>query len=283
MSALARFAPGLLSRLRYRMAWGRWPDFENPTTFDEKLLWLNLFWQHPMKTECADKYTLRDYVTRQGLHRLLPTLFAVYLSADEIDFAQLPDRFVLKCSHGCKCNVFCFDKRDFDTAVAQRRLRRWMDTDYSLLYGELHYARMKPRILCEELLNDHTARFPRDYKVYCFNGRPLYIRCCYDRDANGKSRSVVVDVDWNPVVVDRNQPVENDPISPPQTMPQMLEAAMDLAAPFPFVRIDFYSIRDRLVVGEMTFTPDACINRDYTADAQREMGRLILLPSVYAR
>jgi len=63
----------------------------------------------------------------------------------------------------------------------------------------------------------------------------------------------------------------------------MLEAAMDLAAPFPFVRIDFYSIRDRLVVGEMTFTPDACINRDYTADAQREMGRLILLPSVYAR
>ena len=37
---LAEMSPVLLSRLRYREAWGRWPDLINPATFDEKLLWL---------------------------------------------------------------------------------------------------------------------------------------------------------------------------------------------------------------------------------------------------
>ena len=160
ISFLAARSPRLLAQLRYREAWGRWPDLENPTTFDEKLLWLNLHWHHPLKVECGDRYTMRGYVERQELGHLLPRAYGVYDSVDAIDFRSLPDRFVLKCTHGAKSNVFCHNKTELDVDRARQDLRRWMATDFSKFYGEAHYAKMTPRILCEELLDDGTGLLP---------------------------------------------------------------------------------------------------------------------------
>ena len=51
-----------------------------------------------------------------------------------------------------------------------------------------------------------------------------------------------------------------------------------LARPFPFVRVDFYSVGGRPVFGELTFTPHGCIDNDMTDEAQFTMGRLLKLP-----
>jgi len=276
-SILARASPELLGRLRFRAAWGRWPDFENPTTFDEKLLWLNLYWRHPLKTECADKYAVRGYADRLGLGALLPRLYGVYDSAQAIDFGSLPERYVLKCSHGCKCNLFCLGENGVDVAVARRSLERWLRTDYSHMLGELHYRNMKPRIICEEYLDEGNGRLPTDYKVFCFGGRPTWILCYSGRDPNGKGQRSLVDIDWQPSAVLRSP----DAQAPPprlRTLPEILTAAEVLASPFPFVRIDFYSIGKRVVLGELTFTPNGCINVDYD---QLEMGGRLLLPPPY--
>lgn len=277
MSAVCRVSPVLLARLRYLAAWGRWPDFENPTTFDEKLLWLNLYWRHPLKTECADKYTLRAYVERQGLGHLLPRVYRVYEMAETIDFGALPERFALKCTHGCKCNVLCLNKVDLDLAAARRDLAQWMSMDYSRLLGELHYAGMQPRILCEEFLDDGTSRLPTDYKVFCFNGRPRCILCCTGRIPNDKGHRTIVDLDWNPVIGYLKEE-DGRKLPRPAALPELLSASERLSAPFPFVRMDFYCIAGRAVLGEMTFTPNACINKTYTDYAQQELGRRLELP-----
>lgn len=131
---LAGTSPLLLSCLRYREAWGRWPDLNNPVTFDEKLLWLNLYWQHPLKVECGDKYTMRAYVERLRLSQLLPRTYGVFDSVEAIDFGSLPRRFVLKCTHGAKWNVFCHDLAELDIPQAKRDLSRWLATDASRSY-----------------------------------------------------------------------------------------------------------------------------------------------------
>lgn len=272
-TGLCRLSPELLARLRYRAAWGRWPDLENPTTFDEKLLWLNFHWRDPLKAECGDKYTLRGYVERLGLGHLLPRLYGVYETVEEIDFAALPERFVLKCTHGCKCNLFCRNKSHLDLAAGRRDLRRWLRTDFSTLLGELHYAWMRPRIVCEELLDDGTGPLPTDYKVFCFNGRPRWILCYGGRVPNDKGNRIVMDVLWN-----RSAVLGDGPLSSPRrpaALPEMLAASVTLSKPFPFVRTDFYCIDGRAVLGEMTFTPNACINKGYD---QHEMGRALALP-----
>ena len=278
---LLAISPVLLARVRYRLAWGRWPDFAKPTTFDEKLLWLNLYWRHPLKTTCGDKYTLREYVQQQGLGELLPRLYGVYETVEAIDFDALPKPCVLKCSHGCKCNVFWRAGETLDVAAARRDLRRWMRTDYSRLLGELHYAGMTPRILCEEFLDDGSGGLPTDYKLYCFNGRVHCTLVCSGRAVNAKARFDFFDRAWGYLPYDQTSSAAPQQVSLPKSYAEMVAAAESLSQPFPFVRMDFYDIRGQPVLGEMTFTPCGCIERDLTPEAQRTLGRLLTLPPKY--
>jgi len=42
--------------------------------------------------------------------------------------------------------------------------------------------------------------------------------------------------------------------------------------------MDFYSIKGRAIIGEMTFTPNGCVDPNLTEIAQKVMGDLIILP-----
>ena len=283
MSAVCRVSPGLPARFRYRLASGRWPDLEEPTIFDEKLQWLNLFWQHPLKARCGDKFTLRGFVEEFQLGHLLPELFGVYSSTEEIRLENLPDRFVLKCSHGCKCNVFCHDKRSLDWEMARANLDSWMQMDFSMLLGEIHYGKMTPRIICEEFLQDGTGQeLPLDYKVYCFRGRVHCTMVCTGRKPNEGARLVFYDLEWKQKLpYGLSDHAADEDIPRPAAYEEILECAQRLSGPFPFVRMDFYSINGRARLGEMTFSPGGCVTADYiTGVGQQELGRLIELPSV---
>ena len=98
---LFALSPTVLVKYRFLRIRGRFPNLSNPHTFDEKLSWLMLFWRHPLKARCADKFSVRSYVEEHGLGHMLPQVLGVYEKSDEIDFACLPDRFILKCAHGC--------------------------------------------------------------------------------------------------------------------------------------------------------------------------------------
>ena len=66
-------------------------NLDNPTTIQEKLMWLNIYDTNPLKSECADKLLVKEYVKKVlGRDISVPTL-AVWDSADEIDFSNLPD------------------------------------------------------------------------------------------------------------------------------------------------------------------------------------------------
>lgn len=280
-AALTAFSPEFLTRLRYRRAWGRWPHLESPATFDEKLLWLNFHWRHPLKAECGDKFGLRGYVERQGLGSLLPRLYAVYDSAEVISVEALPERFVLKCSHGCKCNVFCRAKSSLDWKIAKCNLDSWMRTDFSRLAGELHYGKMTPRIICEEFLQDDTGdELPTDYKVFCFGGRAYCTMVATARDPNGIAKLAFYDLEWKqklPYCIPEFATEQEVP--KPSAYEEMIASAQELSRPFPFVRVDYYSISGRAKLGEMTFTPGACVSADYMTDVgQQELGRRLDLP-----
>ena len=133
-------SPRWLVQYRYLRSTGRWFQAGSPRTLDEKLLWLMLYWRHPLKSRCADRYAVRSYVEELGLGSLLTPLLGVFRSADEIDFDELPDRFVLKTTHASQMNIICADKSRLDVDDARRQLNAWLAMDISWLAGELHYA-----------------------------------------------------------------------------------------------------------------------------------------------
>jgi len=271
-------SPRWLVQYRYLRFTGRWFRAGSPRTLDEKLLWLMLYWRHPLKSRCADKYAVRSYVEELGLGSLLTPLLGVFRSADEIDFDELPDRFVLKTTHASQMNIICADKSRLDVDDARRQLNAWLAMDISWLAGELHYASIPPRIVCEAYLEDVPGKRLNDYKIYCFHGRPHCTLACTDRTDAGANYDVY-DADWRrrlPYMKSNEGAVRR--IEKPAAYEEMLSAAEVLARPFPFVRVDFYSVGGRPVFGELTFTPHGCIDNDMTDEAQFTMGRLLKLP-----
>ena len=281
MTTLGHLSPVFLNRFRYRLAWGRWPELKQPKTFDEKLQWLNLFWQEPLKARCGDKFTVRGFVEEHQLGYILPELFGVYEASEDLRLEDLPNRFVLKCSHGCKCNVFCPDKATLDWALTKSNLDSWMKQDFSMPSGELHYSSMTPRIICEEFLQDGTENtLPTDYKVFCFGGRAYCTMIATAREANGNAKLAFYDLEWKrklPYCIPELQ--ASCEIEKPAAYEEIVSCAEILSRGFPFVRMDFYSVNGRARLGEMTFTPGACVSADYMTEfAQQELGRMIELP-----
>jgi hypothetical protein len=277
---LYRTSPVLLARFRYRTVTGRSLRLRSPVTFDEKLLWLMLYWRHPLKTRCTDKYAMRGFIEEMGFGHLLPGLYGVYEKGRDIDFAILPERFVLKATHGCGFNIICPDKKDLDAEAARRQLDSWLKKDFSRVYGEVHYAGIKPRIICEQLLDDGTGRLPRDFKLHCFHGRVHFTTVCSGRDPAGWNATYDhFDRDWRTKLPLSKSGLHLERAIPmPEAYPAMREAAEALSQPFPYVRMDFYSIRGSAVLGEMTFSPCGCIDTGYTEDTQNMLGGLIHLP-----
>ena len=278
---LHSISPLWLVQYRYKRATGEWFRPRNTKTFDEKLLWLMLYWRHSLKSRCADKYAVRSYIEENGLGHLLPRLLGVYSTANEIDFRALPDRFVFKATHGCGFNIICRDKGELAVEEVKRKLDAWMKVDAGKLYGELHYSPITPRIVCEEFLEDRSGKPLDDYKVFCFHGKAHCTMACTDRTEEG-AKYDIYDLQWkNKLPYSKSSLLANRSIARPDAYAEILEAAEKLSKPFPFVRVDFYSVDGRAVFGEMTFTPHACIDTFLTDLAQDTMGELIKLPEKY--
>lgn len=278
---LFRLSPFLLVECLYLKKRGRIYHPRRSRTFEQKLLWLMLYWRHPLKSRCADKYAVRSYVQENGLADTLPRLYGIYSNTAEIDLAKLPKRFVLKCTHGSGFNIFCRDRNAFDIKGARRKLDAWMKTDISKFGGEMHYASIKPRIICEAYLGDPSGNLPTDYKIYCFNGRAHCTMVCTER-RTGATRYDFYDREWKiKLPYSRASLLANRNIPRPEAYEELISAAEKLSKPFPFVRMDFYAIGGRVLFGEMTFTPNGCIDKGYTDIAQQVMGDLIQLPKKY--
>ena len=111
-------------KILYKGYVGKKLNLDSPKSYNEKLQWLKLFDRDSKYTKLVDKYEVKKYVSSViGNQYIIPTL-GVWDSFDDIDFASLPDRFVLKCTHDSGGVVICKDKSTFDKVKAKRLIQR---------------------------------------------------------------------------------------------------------------------------------------------------------------
>lgn len=254
---------------------GFWPNLENPQTFNEKLAWLKLNVRDPLMVSCADKYAVRQYVSEKlGEEHLIP-LLGVYERVSDIPFDDLPAPFVLKVTHASHGNVFCLENGSFDRQKAVRFLRHHLGINPYYYDCEWPYRDVPPRVVCEKVLYEDGSRFPKDYKVFCFNGEPVMIHV--DVDRFGEHRRNVYDSEWNLIPVRFSTPNANHPITKPLKLDEMLRFARVLAAPFDLARIDLYCIDQHVYVGEITFFPGGGLLKFEPAEFELEFGARLRL------
>ncbi len=252
-------------------------DFRRVTTFNEKLQWLKLYNRRPEYTRLVDKVEVKNWVADKiGAEYVIPT-YKVWNSPGEIDLADLPDQFVLKCNHtGGNNAVFIVgDKSKFDLPMARKSLKKAMNICLYRKYREWPYKNVRHRILAEKLLGVGVE----DYKFFCYDGFVESVMVAYERQT-GSAKFYFFDKDWNLKRYNiRGKEAPADFTKPrPKNLDKMFELASKLSKGIPFVRVDLYNIDGKIYFGEMTFFPASGLDEKLLPETDDWFGSLIQLP-----
>jgi hypothetical protein len=247
----------LKSMRNYRDAHGAYPNILFPKTFNEKVIRRSLFDRRPILRQFADKFAVRAYVAERLGEDILPRLYWATETPEDIPFAQLPNRFVVKPTHGAGWIRIVRDKSMLDVEDLIGECRSWLSRNFYEQWGERVYKDIPRRILVEEFLSDGSADVPADYKLFVFHGRVELVSAIYDRFA--QPRAYFCDRDWKALDVRLGYPVfkKGCPPKPPKHLKELIEAAETLGRDLDFIRTDFYDTRDQIYFGEITTTPAA--------------------------
>lgn len=257
-------------------------NLSNPVTFSEKLNWIKIYYKNDLFPICADKYTVRQYVEDYGYKEILNDLLWEGFNANEIPFDKLPRQFVIKATHGSGLNIICKNKDNLNISHTIRILNKWLQQKYLPCYGEWFYGAVRPRIIIEKFLSEDGDTLPVDYKLYYFNningvGDIGFTGVHTDRFKYHKM--TLYDADWNKMTgVSYGYPVEEGYQAKPKHYDEMVEITKTLAKPFLHARVDFYIIRDRLYLGEITFTCSAGYAKIKPYEFDAKLGSWIKLP-----
>lgn len=273
--------PRVLQRViiarQFRRSVGYRLNISKPQSFNEKLQWLKLYHRDPLITICADKYLVREYVGRVIGEEYLTRLYGTYDHAEDVDFQRLPDRFVLKTNNGSGTNVICTSNSVLDHSATRSKLATWLaDRNLYAVSFEWAYRDIEPKIICEELLLPASGADLIDYKIMCFNGKARMVFTCTDRKSSLKVD--FFDLNWNHLPFQRKFANNERPVPRPKNLDAMISLAEKLAAPFPFVRVDFYDLDTRIVFGELTFYPGNGMEPFEPVSWDYDLGRELGLP-----
>lgn len=277
---LLYFLPKKLNtRIMYFYFFRKPISLKNPKSFYEKLNWLklNTYRGNQLVTNCSDKYLVRNFIKDKGYEHILNELLYVWDTPKDIDFSSLPQKFVIKCNHSSASNLICKDKSKLDINHAKSLINLWYKKDYWKGRLEYQYEHIERKIICEKYLNDGNQVLT-DYKVYCFNGRPHIIMVC--KDIQSKRRYLMFDENWlpKPYCTDSLDQSYAKDYPKPVFLDEMLNIAKDLSSDFPFVRVDFFYVDEKIIFSEMTFVPSGGFESERLHDVYDKLGQMIILP-----
>jgi hypothetical protein len=218
----------------------------------------------------ADKVAVRDYIARTlGSGRYNVPLLGCWDHEDAVPLATLPYPVVLKPSHLSGRVLLLARHRQSDETKLRARLRGWLRKDHSHVNREWFYSQVPRRVLAEPLLRDDRGDVPPDVKAYVIGGRVRYFQV--DSGRFTRPTRNLYGPDWSLLPARTSLPRHAaDPT--PEALPTLVEFAERLAAPFEFLRVDFYVLHDHVLVGELTSSPGAGFGHYYPASFGETLG-----------
>jgi len=243
-------------KMMFKARLGRELNLENPTRLSDKLQWLKIYNRKPEYTSMVDKYEVKKFVAdRIGEEYVIPAL-AVWDKAEDVDITDLPEQFVLKCTHDSGGFVICKDKSTFDLEAAKAKLGARFDRNYFWGDREWPYKNVKPRIIAEPFIESLGKEDSVEYKITCFDGKVGFVTVCkgpahqelwkrtndhYDRDFKT--------MPWYAFY--KNS--EDILTEKPEFWDTLIELSETLSEGVPYLRCDYYVHEGKIYFGELTF------------------------------
>lgn len=277
-NGLLKFVPDrMYLRIAFKAEMGYRLNLKHPKTYNEKLQWIKLYDRKKEYTVYADKYRVREYISRTLGEEYLVPLIGVYRRASDIPWQELPDRFVLKCNHASGTNIICNDKKKLDLRQAEKQLDAWLITNEFWYGREWCYKDIEPCIICEEFLDTGNGSTPDDYKIMCFNGEPKLIQVHHDR--YGNHTLDFMDENWKKTGIVQGPPNSTDDIPKPAEFEAMMKIARILSKNMYYARVDLYLVHHQILFGEITMYPTSGFCKFDNPDTDIMLGKWIHLPT----
>lgn len=250
---IARHLPDIpYLKWRHFCIFHRFPDLSNPKFFNEKLHWLKLHDRKPVYHTMVDKYDVKQFIAeRYSGDILIPTL-GIWDNFDDIDFASLPDNFILKGTFDSGSYYICRGKENLNVEEARKSLLQNWNDNYYMWSREWPYDGLKHRIIAEPLIAEKKDLW--EFKFFCFEGEPKFYQSCLDRE-RAQASLLFYDVQGNPIPIRDKYHTKNtdERVVKPQHLDEMLNICRIFSAETHFLRVDLYEIHGKIYFGEFTF------------------------------
>ena len=247
----------------------------NLITIQDKLNYLLVHESPDFKSKLVDKIILHEYSIKKIGKDICVPIIKIYNNSEEIKLEDLPEKFVLKCNHGSGMNILCNNKSNFDLEKAKYNLNKWKMINYGLKSREFQYINVDIKIFSEMYLKDNIE----DYKLYCFHGEPKFIRVQKHLEGMDGKINNYYDLNWKLTDIETGlKGFFRRPdiiFEKPKNLDLMIKYSKKLSEDFVFVRVDFYSINDKIYLGEMTFSPSNNIFKLKNRNQSIKLGKLL--------
>ena len=253
----------------------------NPDTFSKKIRYKMAYDRRPILITFADKVVVRDYVANVVGQKYLTNVYAILNKADLdlFDPRFLPRNFVIKVNHGSGGIIIVSDREDesmnlpnkteiksigwtrlsihpdkFDWNLVKTILTKWMNMNYYFSPGsfpEWAYKNIKPKIIIEEFLSDSGNEL-NDFRFYTFNGKCQFIATGSPFYSQQGLERNFYSTQWDLIPVRGLYPNCNIAVTRPENLEEMIKVSESVSGGIDHVRVDLYSLKNRIVFGELT-------------------------------
>ena len=260
----------------YNFRTGDTLNLSAPANYNQKIQWLKIYDNLPIKTPLSDKFQVRDWVADKIGNEYLVPLLGAWDRAEDVDFDALPSRFCLKANHGSGWNIVVRDKVSLDIPSAIWKMRLWLATPYGVDGYEPQYFSIPRKIIAEEYIEQSDGDLV-DYKIHCFDGRPGIVQVIGSRDHKAHTAlEAFYSPDWvrNDLMYHTYDQYPNE-LARPECLDDLLKIAGTLSEGFRYVRVDLYYVKGSIKFGEMTFTPACGMGKWANEESNRIAGGMI--------
>ena len=169
------------------------------------------------------------------------------------------------------------DKEKMDRKMVRKTISSSLRINYYKKYREWPYKDIKAQVFAEEYL-DAGKDGLTDYKFFCFNGEPKFINVSRFEHTDEEEISFY-SLDWKPTPFQRSDHklLSIDPPRPAH-LDEMISISRRLSEGIPFLRVDLYEFKDRILFGELTLFPTAGMAKYGPEGWSETLGSWIHLP-----
>jgi len=249
-------------RILFFLKFDRPLNLKKPKTYNEKCQWLKLNYRKKELIPLADKYEVKKIVAQRIGEEFVVKNYGVWDNFDEIDFDQLPQKFVLKTTHDSTGALICRNKADFDFENARLVLNKNLSKSAYWPVREWAYKFIKPRIIADELIEVPPGKDLLDFKFFCFHGEPKIFLVESER-VDKTVADNFFDIELNPIDFIQGGKKGEITVEDSEDYRTMLSLAKKLCQDLPHIRVDFFYTGEKIYFAEYTFYQHAGISKFY--------------------